>query len=246
MIIPLKGHEAVKQFVAAHTRQAEFPGDTVDIEIRDGRVLPANVVPRSGELREESVCFCRVLTRMARTDSVAFDLRLAYTGPTVPIYYRRDKTKGHQVLLPRQWALKPRSPIETMDALWEDRKNVQDQLCRSNSISTRETTLPRYIETRSTPRSPKTFMTFLEQFKQSGFRFTLRSRRKVQRRILYVSDTDYLLCEKARTITSNDGPNSHAFLMMADSTTSKTLNLSTPSLGGIQSLLCGVTSLSNC
>lgn len=50
MIIPLKGHEAVKQFVAAYTREVVFPGETVDIELRDERVLAANEVPLSGEV----------------------------------------------------------------------------------------------------------------------------------------------------------------------------------------------------
>lgn len=50
MIVPLKEHETVKQFVATYARPVNFLGETVDIDIRGERVLGANELPNPGEL----------------------------------------------------------------------------------------------------------------------------------------------------------------------------------------------------
>ena len=56
MIVPLKEHETVKQFVATYARPVNFLGETVDIDVRDKRVLGANELPNPGKLGRRPLC----------------------------------------------------------------------------------------------------------------------------------------------------------------------------------------------
>lgn len=106
---------------------------------------------------------------------------MAYPGPTVPIYYRKENTYRIEIpvsVYTRQWAQKHKV-IEKTNQLWEERSKAQDQLFSvnySHGRFPRRTVVPRYIATRSDPRTFKTLPTFLEIFKDGGFRMTMGSR----------------------------------------------------------------------